>query len=72
MSAAKPTGPELEPLRKWIHELNNRVGVILASAELLQLEQLSPKAMERVRHMEAGALELRDLLRTVADYYLHQ
>jgi hypothetical protein len=34
---------DMQPLRKWIHDLNNRVGVILATSELLQLEQLSPK-----------------------------
>ena len=60
---------DLQPLRKWIHELNNRVGVILATSELLQLEQLSPRATDRTRTIEDKALEVRELLRSVADHY---
>ena len=62
---------DMQPLRKWIHDLNNRVGVILASSELLQLEQLSPKAMSRTKSIEQNSLELRELLRSVADHYLN-
>ncbi len=58
-----------EPLRKWLHDLNNRVGMILANAELLQLEQLGPKAMERSRLIEQKALELRDILRQMGDHF---
>jgi len=61
---------DMQPLRKWIHDLNNRVGVILATSELLQLEQLSPKAMTRTRTIEQNSLEVRDILRNVADLYL--
>ncbi len=43
---------DLKPLRQWIHDLNNRVGVILTTSELLQLEQLSPKACDRTRTIE--------------------
>ncbi len=35
-----PDEIDLQPLRKWIHDLNNRVAVILTTSELLQLEQL--------------------------------
>ena len=59
----------LKPLRKSLHDLNNRVGVILATAELLQLEQLSPKAMERSRVIEQKALEVRDILRSIGEQY---
>ncbi len=62
--------PRLQPLREWIHDLNNSVGVILATAELLQLEQLSPKATERSRTIEQKALEACELLRNVTDHYL--
>ena len=62
--------PGLQPLREWIHDLNNSVGVILASVELLQLEQLSPKAAERSRTIEEKALETRELLQNVAERYL--
>jgi hypothetical protein len=61
---------DLQPLRKFIHDLNNRVGVILTTSELLQLEQLSPKAWDRTRTIENKALEVRDLLRSMADHYL--
>ena len=59
----------LKPLRKSLHDLNNRVGVILATAELLQLEQLSPKAMERSRVIEQKALEVRDIMRSIGEQY---
>ena len=61
---------DMQPLRKWIHDLNNRVGVILTTSELLQLEQLSPKAMDRTRSIERNALEARELLRNIADHYI--
>ena len=64
------SAPEFQPLRKWIHDLNNRVGVILATAELLQLEELSPKANERAQTIEQKALEVSELLRSVSDHYL--
>ena len=59
----------LKPLRKSLHDLNNGVGVILATAELLQLEQLSPKAMERSRVIEQKALEVREILRGIGEQY---
>ena len=61
---------DLKPLRQWIHDLNNRVGVILTTSELLQLEHLSPKASDRARTIETKALEVRELLRSMADHYL--
>ena len=69
MPEDQSVNPELQPLRKWIHDLNNRVGVILATAELLQLEQLSPKAEERTRTIEDKALEVREILINMADHY---
>ena len=56
-------------LRKWIHDLNNRVGAILATAELLQMEQLSPKALDRSKLIESKALELRDIIRQISEHY---
>ena len=61
---------DLQPLRKWIHDLNNRVGIILTTAELLQMEQHSPKAQERSRTIEQKSLEVRVLVRCIADHYL--
>ena len=60
---------DLQPLRQCIHDLNNRVGVILTTSELLQLEQLSPKASDRTRTIESKALEVKELLRSLADRY---
>ena len=57
-------------LGKWIHDLNNRVGTILATAELLQMEKLSPKAMDRSKLIETKALELRDLIRQISDHFI--
>ncbi len=61
---------DMQPLRQWIHDLNNRVGVILAASELLQLEQLAPKALSRTNTIEQKSLEVRDILRKIADHYL--
>ena len=61
---------EVVRLRKWVHDLNNRVGSILATAELLQMDKLDPKAMDRSRLIETKALEVRDIIRQLADQYL--
>ncbi len=55
-------------VRKWLHDLNNRVGMVLANAELMQLEKLSPKATERTRLIEEKTLEIRQLIRDLADH----
>ena len=60
---------DLEYLRKAIHDLNNRVGVILTSAELLQLD--APDGVEKSRSevIERKALEARKILAEVARHY---
>ena len=50
-------------VRKTIHDLNNRVGVVLANAELMQMERLSPKALERTKTIEEKTLEIRQIIR---------
>ena len=55
-------------LRKWLHDLNNRVGMILANAELMQLEQLSPRSLERTRLIEEKSLELRQIIRDIGEH----
>jgi hypothetical protein len=55
-------------IRKWLHDLNNRVGMILANAELMQLEQLSPKSLERTRLIEEKSLELRQIIRDIGEH----
>jgi hypothetical protein len=69
MEDDKTQTPELATLRKWLHDLNNRVGVILATAELLQLEQLSPKASDRRKTIEDKALEVREILHAMSEHY---
>jgi hypothetical protein len=61
-----------EPLRKWLHDLNNRIAMILANAELLQLEQLPPKAMERSRMIEQKSLEAREIVREIGEHYIER
>ena len=55
-------------LRKWVHELNNLVGMVLANAELMQLDQLSPKSLERIRVIEEKSLLMRQILRDLGDH----
>ena len=55
-------------VRKWLHDLNNRMGMVLANAELMQFEQLSPKALERTKLIEEKSLEIRQIIREMADH----
>ena len=57
-------------IRKWLHDLNNRVGMVLANAELLQLENLSPKARERTKLIEEKTIEIRQIIRDIGDHLL--
>jgi hypothetical protein len=57
-------------VRKWLHDLNNRVGMILANAELMQLEQLSPRSLERTKLIEEKSLEIRQIIRDIGDHLL--
>ena len=55
-------------MRKWLHDLNNRVGMIMANAELMQLDNLTPKSLERTQVIVAKSLEVRDILREIVDH----
>lgn len=59
-----------DKIRQWIHDLNNRVGMVLATSELMQTENLTPKAFERAKVIEAKALEIRQLIREMTDHLL--
>jgi hypothetical protein len=67
--AHNPTSDDLDALRKWLHDANNCVGVVLATAELLQMDPLPPGAAGRCRTLEGKALEMREILRAVADRF---
>jgi hypothetical protein len=57
-----------EHVRRWLHDLNNRVGTVLANAELMQFENLSSKALERTKLIEEKTLEIRQLIREIGDH----
>jgi hypothetical protein len=59
-----------EKVKKWLHDLNNRIGMVLANAELMQLEKLSPKAIERSKLIEEKSLEMRQLVRDIGEHLL--
>ena len=61
---------DMGALKKWLHDANNRLAVILSTAELLQLESLSPRAMERRKTIEDKTLEVREILRSISEQYL--
>ena len=69
MGTAPAPSQNLDLLKKWLHDANNRVGAILATAELLQLERLSPQAANRRQVIEDQAAEMRDILRAISDHY---
>jgi len=59
-----------DKVKKWLHDLNNRVGMVLANAELMQFEKLTPKAIERTRLIEDKTLEIRQLIRDLTEHLL--
>ena len=59
-----------DKVRKLFHDLNNRVGMVLANAELMQLEKITPKARRRTKLIEEKTLEIRQLIRDLADHVL--
>ena len=44
--------------------------MVLAHAELLQLETLSPKARERTKLIEEKTIEIRQIIRDIGDHLL--
>jgi hypothetical protein len=64
------SGMDEDKLKKWVHDLNNRVGMVLANAELMQLEKLTPKAIERTKLIEDKTLEIRQLIRDLSEHLL--
>ena len=59
-----------DKVRKWLHDLNNRIGMVLANAELMQLEKVTPKTLERSKLIEEKAREMRQLVRDISDHLL--
>jgi hypothetical protein len=59
-----------EKVKKWLHDLNNRVGMVLANAELMQFEKLTPRALERSKLIEGKTLEIRQLIRDLGEHLL--
>ena len=59
-----------DKVKKWLHDLNNRIGMVMANAELMQLEKLSPKVLERSKLIEEKALEMRQLVRDIGEHLL--
>ena len=57
-------------LRKVVHDLNNCVGVILATSELLQMGALDDKVRQRCGLIETKALESRGILLELGHRYL--
>jgi hypothetical protein len=69
MSTAFASSQDLNALKKFLHDANNRLGVILAAAELLQLEPLPPTVAARRQTIEDQTLEVREILRAISDRY---
>ena len=64
-----PPESELKFLRDAIHDLNNRVGVILATSELLQLDAAEGKPKSRCQLIEQKSLEAREILLGMSERY---
>jgi hypothetical protein len=57
-------------VKDWIHALNNKVGAVLGQAEMLRIEGLPARALERTKLIEEQALEIRRLIRQMTDHLL--
>ena len=62
---------DLEFLKTAIHDLNNRVGVVLATSELLQMSMTESKAQTRAALIEKKSLEAREILQRLAERYFN-
>jgi len=60
---------DTDHLKKWLHDVSNRLAAILAMSELLQLDSLTPQAEKRRQTIEDKALEVRNLLREMSERY---
>ena len=60
---------DLEYLKAAIHDLNNRIGVILATSELLEMDAAAGKPKNRCRVIEEKAMEARDILLGISRRY---
>ena len=69
MKAVPVSSQDLDALKKWLHEISNHVGVILTTAELLELEDLSQGAGTRRQTIEDKAVEVREILRAISARY---
>lgn len=54
-----------QKLRERIHKLRNVLGMISAFSELLTLEKLSEKGLDRTKKIVAGVMEARDLIEDI-------
>ena len=59
-------------VKKWLHDMNNRVGMILANVELMQLDQQPPRALERTKVIEEKSLELRNIIREMEEFLFQE
>ena len=69
MDTVPTTSQDLAALKKWLHDLNNRMGAILATAELMQMDPLSPQAEKRRQTIEDKALEASEIVREISNHY---
>ena len=59
-------------VRRLLHDLNNRIGMVLNNAELMQFEKLSPNALQRTKLIEEKTLEIRQIVRDISDHLLEK
>ena len=59
-------------LRRLLHDLNNRIGMVLNNAELMQFEKLTPNALQRTKLIEEKTLEIRQIVRDISEHLLEK
>jgi len=59
-------------VRKLLHDLNNRIGMVLNNAELMQFEKLTPNALQRTKLIEEKTLEIRQIVRDISEHLLEK
>ena len=59
-------------VRRLLHDLNNRIGMVLNNAELMQFEKLTPNALQRTKLIEEKTLEIRQIVRDISEHLLEK
>jgi hypothetical protein len=65
----KPSDDNLEFLKTAIHDLNNHLGIVMATAELLRMGPAEGRSQSRLAMIESKAQEASTILKEISRRY---